>query len=66
MHLFFKVADKVCLVTDPRPTNPVGKSYTVDCLGNVIGAKMTVYNNQKIETLMDLAAKSIQGGEPVW
>jgi len=63
---YFNVTDKICLVTDPRPSNPVGQTYTVDCLGNVIGAKMVVYNNQTIETLMELASKSIQAGEAVW
>ena len=95
----FNVSNKICLVTDPRPENPVGKTYTVDCLGNVIGGRLTVYNNQPIgkewmpkkcrtssrkilvsigsclipisffkliETLVDLASKSIQAGEPVW
>lgn len=62
----FNVANKVCLVTDPREQNPVGKTYTVDCLGNVLGANMTIYNNQTVETLMDLASKSIRSGEPVW
>ena len=44
----FNVSNKICLVTDPRPENPVGKTYTVDCLGNVIGGRLTVYNNQPI------------------
>ena len=35
-------------MTDPRPENPVGKTYTVDGLGNVIGGRLTVYNNQPI------------------
>ena len=62
----FNVLDKACLVTDPRPSNPTGQTYTVDCLGNVVGAKMTVYNNQSVDVLADLASKSIQAGEPVW
>jgi len=62
----FNVSNKVCLVADPRPSNPPGNTYTVDFLGNVVGGKLTVYNNQPIDTLMDLAAKSIQSGEPVW
>lgn len=53
-------------MTDPRPNHPTGQTYTVDCLGNVVGAKMTIYNNQSVETLRQLAAKSIQAGEPVW
>jgi len=63
---YFNVDDKVCLVTDPRPTNPYGHAYTVDCLGNVIGGRPVLYNNQPVELLADLVVKSIKEGEPVW
>ena len=43
-----------------------GKTYTVDCLGNVVGGRKTIYNNQPVEVLADIGAKSIQAGEPVW
>ena len=56
----FNVANKICLVTDPRPNHPIGQTYTVDCLGNVVGAKPIQYNNQSVETLMELASKSIK------
>ncbi|GLH10551.1 Bleomycin hydrolase [Gryllus bimaculatus] len=56
----------VCLVTDPRPTNSYGRAYTVDCLGNVVGGRPIVYNNQPVELLMKLAAESIKTQEPVW
>jgi len=62
----FDAGSKVCLVADPRPENPTGKTYTVDCLGNMVGGRKTIYNNQPVETLVDIAAKSIQAGEPVW
>ncbi|XP_046385632.1 bleomycin hydrolase isoform X2 [Ischnura elegans] len=62
----YNVDDKVCLVTDPRPTNPYGKAYTIDCLGNVIGGRGIIYNNQPAELLMKLAAKSIRAQEAVW
>ena len=62
----FDVESKVCLVTDPRPENPTGKTYTVDCLGNVVGGRKTIYNNQPVEVLADIGAKSIKAGEPVW
>lgn len=63
---YFNVDDKVCLVTDPRSTNPFGKIYTVDCLGNVVGGRPTIYNNQPPELLMKLCAESIKNNEPVW
>ncbi|XP_030747555.1 bleomycin hydrolase isoform X2 [Sitophilus oryzae] len=62
----FNVDDKVCLVTDPRSTNQYGKAYTVDCLGNVVGGRRCIYNNQPVELLLELTAKSIKEGEAVW
>merc|ERR1719412_1575728 len=50
----FDVHSKVCLVNDPRPKNPTGKAYTVDCLGNVVGGRKTIYNNQAVEKLMEV------------
>ena len=46
---------QICLVSDPRPSNSYGQTYTVDCLGNMVGGRPVVYNNQPIQTLMDLA-----------
>jgi bleomycin hydrolase len=63
---YFNVSDKVCLVTDPRPSNEYGKGYTVDCLGNVVGGQAVFYNNQPVDVLIDLVAKSLKDGEPVW
>ncbi|XP_055547023.1 bleomycin hydrolase [Wyeomyia smithii] len=63
---YFNVDDKVCLVTDPRSSNHYGRSYTVDCLGNVVGGRPVLYNNQPVETLLDLVTKALKLGEPVW
>ncbi|XP_043250154.1 bleomycin hydrolase isoform X1 [Colletes gigas] len=63
---YYNVNDKVCLVTDPRRSNPFDKLYTIDCLGNVVGGKLTLYNNQPAAILMDLCAESIKQNEPVW
>ncbi|CAG9559019.1 unnamed protein product [Danaus chrysippus] len=62
----YNVDDKVCLVSDPRSSNPFGALYTLQCLGNVVGGRETAYNNQPIETLMQVVAESIKGGEAVW
>jgi len=58
--------DYVCLVHDPRPTSPVGKTFTVEYLGNVLGGPPVVYLNVDMAVIKDIAAKTIQGGEPVW
>lgn len=53
-------------MSDPRPNNPYGKRYTVDCLGNMVGGRQVYYINQPIEILAQLAAKSIEANEGVW
>ncbi len=56
----------VCLVHDPRPTSPFGKTFTVAHLGNVIGGEPVKYLNVEIETMKSLTMKTLVGGEPVW
>lgn len=59
-------ATQVCIVTDPRTTSSYGQAYTVECLGNVVGGRPVLYNNQPVEILMDLVTTSLKNGEPVW
>ena len=63
---YFNVEEKVCLVNDPRPTSSYNQAYTVDCLGNVIGGRPVLYNNQPVELLLKMVAESLKQGEPVW
>ena len=58
----FDIHSKVCVVSYPRPTNATGKTYRVDCLGNVVGGKRTIYNNQPIDVLMEVTATNKQFG----
>jgi bleomycin hydrolase len=60
------VADYVCLVHDPRPTSPAGRTFTVEYLGNVIGAPPVTYLNVDMSVIKEIAARTIEGGEPVW
>ncbi|KAF0300329.1 Bleomycin hydrolase [Amphibalanus amphitrite] len=62
----FNASDLVCLIHDPRPGHNTGDAYTVDCLGNMVGGRRTIYNNQPAELLARLAAASIKEGNPVW
>ncbi|XP_037292657.1 bleomycin hydrolase isoform X2 [Manduca sexta] len=62
----YDVNEKVCLVNDPRDSNPFGQLYTLQCLGNVVGGRLTAYNNQPIEVLMKAVQDSIKAGEAVW
>ncbi|MCA1220974.1 aminopeptidase C [Streptomyces sp. 8L] len=56
----------VCLVHDPRESSPVGRTFTVEYLGNVVDAPPVVYLNVRMELLKRLAMDAIVGGEPVW
>jgi bleomycin hydrolase len=56
----------VCLVHDPRPSSPAGRTFTVEYLGNVIGGPRVIYLNVGVQVMKDIAAATIQGGEPVW
>ena len=58
--------DYVCLVHDPRASSPIGKTYTVECMGNVEGGKMVKYLNVDIDTMKRIAARTIVEGDPVW
>lgn len=58
--------DYVCVVNDPRPSSPFGRTFTVDRLGNVIGAPAVTYLNAEIDVLKKATADSIVAGDPVW
>ena len=60
------VDEYVCLVHDPRESSPVGRTFTVDFLGNVIDAPPVVYLNVEIDLIKQLTQDAIVGGEPVW
>lgn len=56
----------VCLVHDPRPSSPVGRTFTVDRLGNVVGGAPVTYLNVEVALMKQLAMRTIVSGEPVW
>ena len=60
------IDDYVCLVHDPRPTSPAGRTFTVQYLGNVLGAPPVTYLNVEMPLMKDIASRALQSGEPVW
>jgi bleomycin hydrolase len=60
------VDEYVCLVNDPRPSSPYGRTFTVEYLGNVVGGPRVTYLNVEIPLLKDITRATIEGGEPVW
>jgi bleomycin hydrolase len=65
-YVSLPLEDFVCLVNDTRPSSPVGRTFTVEYLGNVIGAPPVTYLNVDMALIKDIAAQTIQNGEPVW
>lgn len=58
--------DYVCVVHDPRESSPIGRTFTVEHLGSVVGAPAVVYLNIEAGLMKSLAVAAIAGGEPVW
>jgi bleomycin hydrolase len=56
----------VCLVHDPRPANPTGRTYAIEFLGNVLGGKGVKYLNVDIGLMKELAVRLLEEGTPVW
>ena len=65
-YITIPIDDYICLVNDPRPENPYGKTYTVECLGNVIGGQRVVYLNIEIDEMKRISRQLIEEGTPVW
>jgi bleomycin hydrolase len=60
------IDDYVCLVHDPRASSPTGRTFTVQYLGNVLGAPPVIYLNVDMPVLKGIASRALQQGEPVW
>jgi bleomycin hydrolase len=65
-YVTIPIADYVCLVDDPRPSSPRGRTFTVEHLGNIVEAPPVVYLNLDIATIKELAMKAIVDGQPIW
>ena len=70
-YVTLPIEDYVCLVHDPRPSSPSGRTFTVEHLGNVVGAPQVVYLNVDISLIKQLAVDALSGSagrpaEPVW
>lgn len=56
----------VCLVNDPRPSSPFGRTFTVQYLGNVVGGEIVTYLNLDVATLKQIAQQTLEDSELVW
>ncbi len=58
--------DYVCLVHDPRPSSPLGRTFAVEYLGNIVGGARVTYLNVEIALMKGLTRRALLDGEPVW
>jgi len=56
----------VCVVNDPRESSPLMTTYTVECLGNVVGGGLVKYLNIGTTDMKSLTQKMLENGKPVW
>ena len=58
--------DSVCLVHDPRETSPLGRTFTIGYLGNVVGGGPVKYLNVDIDLMKRVTLSLLLDGKPVW
>ncbi|MBB5888538.1 aminopeptidase C [Lactovum miscens] len=56
----------VSIINAPTADKPFNKSYTVEFLGNVVGAKAVKHLNIEMSRFKELAIAQMQQGETVW
>lgn len=61
-----KLDDYVSVINAPTADKPYNKSYTVEFLGNVIGACDVRHLNVEMDRFKKLAIAQMQAGETVW
>jgi bleomycin hydrolase len=65
-YVTLNLDEYVCLVHDPRPTSPFGRTFTVAYLGNIVGGEPVKYLNVDINTMKNAAMRTLLDGEPIW
>ncbi len=61
-----KLDDYVSVINAPTADKPYNKSYTVEFLGNVIGARDVRHLNVEMDRFKKFAIAQMQAGETVW
>ena len=56
----------VCLVNDPRKTSPVGRTFTIGYLGNVVGSAPVKYLNIDADLMKGITQRLLTENQPVW
>ncbi|HFI0826542.1 TPA: aminopeptidase C [Streptococcus suis] len=65
-YVGLKLSDYVSIINAPTADKPYNKSYTVELLGNVVGAPAVRYLNVEMNRFKELAIAQLKAGESVW
>jgi bleomycin hydrolase len=65
-YIVTPMEDYICLVHDPRQSSPVGRTFTIQYLGNVVDGPTIKYLNVGIQVMKDIAQRMLLDGKPVW
>ncbi|HEL2441087.1 TPA: aminopeptidase C [Streptococcus suis] len=65
-YVSLKLSDYVSIINAPTTDKPYNKSYTVELLGNVVGAPAVRYLNVEMNRFKELAIAQLKAGESVW
>jgi bleomycin hydrolase len=65
-YVTLNLDEYICLVHDPRPGSPTGRTFTVAYLGNVVGGEPVKYLNVNIDLMKKIAMRTLLDGQPVW
>ncbi|HFU4025325.1 TPA: aminopeptidase C [Streptococcus suis] len=65
-YVGLKLSDYVSIINAPTADKPYNKSYTVELLGNVVGAPAVRYLNIEMNRFKELAIAQLKTGESVW
>ncbi|WP_155974523.1 aminopeptidase C [Streptococcus ruminantium] len=65
-YVGLKLSDYVSIINAPTSDKPYNQSYTVELLGNVVGAPAVRYLNLDMNRFKELAIAQLKAGESVW
>ncbi|BCP61328.1 aminopeptidase C [Streptococcus parasuis] len=65
-YVGLKLSDYVSIINAPTTDKPYNTSYTVELLGNVVGAPAVRYLNVEMNRFKELAIAQLKAGESVW
>ncbi|MDW8726633.1 aminopeptidase C [Streptococcus suis] len=65
-YVGLKLSDYVSIINAPTSDKPYNKSYTIELLGNVVGAPAVRYLNVEMNRFKELAIAQLKAGESVW